>query len=227
MEIGRDKQNPLPYPDITSFAVGRFSMRLSRNLLAEVKDLEQGFRNVDKSVKAALSQAYAHEFSKNFDKPAKPETFEGKVAATPELADIYLSVSTKLGKEEILVKPLEGNPTGLTDIYEHPDPRKALIDVYDHTLALIKEKFPPTSVYRTAVENMTQARRKIVENASSNEEIEQSVGSGLVEEILIQAADEFRVAELLAEHKVWEELEEKPLADQWVAHAIKTHEPLD
>lgn len=201
-------------------------MRISRSVLVKVKNIEQGFQKVDKTIEAALGQAYAHEVEENFDKPAEPETFEGKVAATPELADIYLSVKTKLGKNEILVKPLEGNPTGLTDIYEHPDPRKALIDVYDHTLALIKEKFPPTSVYRTAVENLTQARRKIVQNASSNEEIEQSVGSGLVEEILIQAADEFRVAELLAEHSVWEELEEKPLPDQWVAHAVKTHDPL-
>lgn len=201
-------------------------MRISRTLF-KVKDIERSFRTVDRTINDALGSAYEHEAQENYDPPATPETFEGKVASHPELADIYLSVNTRLGKDELLVKPIEGNPTGLTEVFEHPDPKGTLLKVYDHTLALVKDKFPETSVYRTAVENLTKARRAVVEKGGSKEEIEQAVGSGLVEEILIQAADEFRLAEVMAENAVWNELEEKPLPDQWVAHAIKTHETHD
>lgn len=201
-------------------------MRFSRALL-RIREIENSFQKVDRTITDALGNVYAREAKELYDQPAEPDTFEGRVAATPELADVYLSVSTRLGKGEILVKPVEGNPTGLTEVFEHPDPRTSLLQVYDHTLALIKDKFPAHSVYRTAVENLTQARRALVEKSASREEIEKAVGSGLVEEILIQAADEFRLAEVMAEHEVWSELEEKPLPDQWVAHAVKTHEPLD
>jgi len=201
-------------------------MRFTRSLF-KIKQLEESFQKVDRSIEEALGAQEVREARANFDDAAAPGTFAGRVAATPELADIYLSVNTRLGKSEILVKPIEGNPTGLTNVFEHPDPKGSLLSVYDHTLALIKDKFPATSVYRTGVENLTKARREIVEKAQTKEEVEQAVGSGLIEEILFQAADEFRLAELLAEHKVWEDLEEVPVPGQWEAHAIKTHDPAE
>jgi NADH dehydrogenase (ubiquinone) 1 alpha subcomplex subunit 5 len=45
--------------------------------------------------------------------------------------------------------------------------------------------------------------------------IESKIGNGLIEEILIQAGDEYDLVKKMAEWKPWEELEEKPLADQW------------
>jgi len=100
-------------------------------------------------------------------------------------------------------------------IRQHPNPRPALIKVYDHTLKMVAEKFPKESVYRQSVENFTKARKTIVQENEVSEIIEEKIGSGLIEEILVQAAEEYRLAEYLAEKKPWEELQEKPLPDQW------------
>ncbi|ANB14054.1 hypothetical protein AWJ20_5010 [Sugiyamaella lignohabitans] len=107
------------------------------------------------------------------------------------------------------------DPTGITGIWQHPNPRPALVKVYEHTLSLLSSKFPTESVYRQSVENLTKARKQIVEENEVGEVIEQKIGAGLIEEILEQAAEEFRLAEYLADQKPWEELEVKPSEDQW------------
>ncbi|KAF6072006.1 ETC complex I subunit conserved region family protein [Candida albicans] len=93
----------------------------------------------------------------------------------------------KLKLSEVLVKAGDGVPTGLAD-----------------------------SVYRQSTEALTQNRLKIVESEEIVENIENQIGGGLIEEIVIQAADELSLASQLGGLKVWEELEEKPLDDQWV-----------
>lgn len=190
-------------------------------ILRNVHKAAEKFASIDRTAGNAVHEAYAGVEEANYPPPEETKTTAERIAATPELADVYLSANTSLGKEEILIKPTKGLPTGLTDLQSHPSPKQSLLKVYDHTLAFVGEKFPPTSVYRTTVENMTKARKAIVESTNDTDAIEQQVGSGLVEEILVQAADEFRLAEDLAEHKVWESLEEEPLPDQWIGHAVK------
>lgn len=118
--------------------------------------------------------------------------------------------------EEVLVKAATGNPTGITGLYQHPNPRPALISLYNHTLKVLDQKFPKESVYKQSVEALTKNRLAIVENEEITENIENKIGGGLIEEIVIQAHEELQLAKELAELKVWEELEEKPLEDQWV-----------
>lgn len=189
-------------------------------ILRNVKSAAERFQKVDKSVEQATTAAFNQEVKANFHTPEKATTFAERVSTVPELADIYLVVSTKLGKEDILIKPPKGTETGLTDLFTHPNPRESLLRVYDHTLAFLAEKFPATSVYRTSVENLTKARREIVNDTTDVNLIEQKVGSGLLEEILVQAADEFRLAEELAKDQPWEQLSHEPLPDQWIAHAF-------
>lgn len=107
------------------------------------------------------------------------------------------------------------DPTGITGIYQHPNPRPALLAVYNATLKELESSFPKTSVYRQSVENTITARKAIVEQNEVTEIIESKIGAGLIEEILIQAGDEYDLVKKMAEWKPWEELEEKPLADQW------------
>ncbi len=107
------------------------------------------------------------------------------------------------------------DPTGLTGIYQHPNPRPALLAVYNATLKELETSFPKSSVYRQSVENIVNARKTIVEQNEVTEIIESKIGNGLIEEILIQAGDEYDLVKKMAEWKPWEELEEKPLADQW------------
>lgn len=118
--------------------------------------------------------------------------------------------------EEVLVRAASGIPTGLTGLYQHPNPRPALISLYNHTLKFLNSEFPKDSVYKQSVEAMTRNRLKIVEENEITENIENKIGGGLIEEIVIQANDELHLAKELAKLKVWEKLEEEPLEDQWV-----------
>lgn len=118
--------------------------------------------------------------------------------------------------EEVLVRAASGYPTGIAGLYQHPNPRPALVSLYNYTLKVLLNDFPADSVYRQSVEQMTKNRLKIVEDNEITEVIENQIGGGLIEEIVIQANDELTLAKELAKLKVWEELEEKPLEDQWV-----------
>ncbi|KAG5365836.1 NADH-ubiquinone oxidoreductase 29.9 kDa subunit [Yarrowia sp. B02] len=121
----------------------------------------------------------------------------------------------KSGKS-VLVQMREGTPIGLTGIYQHPNPRPALIALYDATIKELQDKHPKDSVYRQSIENLTSHRKQIVEDNEVSEVIEAKIGAGLIEEIVIQAHEELELAKKMSEWKPWEELEEKPLEDQWV-----------
>lgn len=117
--------------------------------------------------------------------------------------------------EEVLVRSASGYPTGVTGLYQHPNPRPALIALYNNTLTVLDKKFPKDSIYRQSVEALTKNRLNVVENEEITENIENKIGGGLIEEIVIQAHEELNLAHELAKLKCWEELEEKPLEDQW------------
>lgn len=196
-------------------------MRRTRILLNSQRYAEELSKTVDKSIDHALNIAYQQEKAEQLGDVHDKASAAARVASTPELADVFLTVNTKLGQEQILIRPTSGQPTGLTDIHQHPAPRETLVKIYDHTLAYLADKFPSTSVYRQSVESIIKARKDIVQNNTDVTTIENQIGSGLLEEILLQAADEFLLAETLAQHQVWESLEEPPLEDQWVPHAYK------
>ncbi|KAG7664883.1 uncharacterized protein J8A68_001576 [[Candida] subhashii] len=118
--------------------------------------------------------------------------------------------------KELLVRATSGYPTGLTGLYQHPNPRPVLIELYNQTLDFVGKNFPKESVYRQSVEALTKNRLKAVEENEITEKIENEIGSGLIEEVVIQAHDELVLARELSGLKCWEELEEKPLDDQWV-----------
>ncbi|GME85645.1 unnamed protein product [Ambrosiozyma monospora] len=117
---------------------------------------------------------------------------------------------------EVLIKAGKGNPTGLSGLYQHPNPRPVLIKLYESTLTKLDEKFPKDSIYRQSVENLTQSRLKIVKENEVVEKIENNIGCGLIEELIVQANDEYNLLHKMAEWKAWEPLEDKPLEDQWV-----------
>lgn len=118
--------------------------------------------------------------------------------------------------EQVLVRAASGYPTGLTGLYQHPNPRPALISLYENTLKVLQKDFPKESVYRQSVEQMTKNRLKIVQENEITEKIEAQIGGGLIEEIVVQADEELHLAKELGSLRVWEELEEQPLDDQWV-----------
>lgn len=126
------------------------------------------------------------------------------------------ATSTTSTTSAVLIRPASGNPTGLTGILQHPNPKPTLEALYNATLDELAQKFPPHSLYRKSVENLTRARLQIIQNNDVIEQIEQKIGCGLIEEVIIQADEELELLRKLAEWKVWENLEESPLPDQWV-----------
>lgn len=118
--------------------------------------------------------------------------------------------------QELLIKTSIGNPTGLTGILQHPEPRPTLIKIYQATIKNLKDKFPDESIYKKSTLSLTQKRLEIVEKEEIVANIENQIGSGLIEELIIQANDEFELSNQLLDWKCWESLQEAPLEDQWV-----------
>lgn len=117
--------------------------------------------------------------------------------------------------QKVLVRSATGNPTGLTGILQHPNPKPALEALYKATLTELNS-FPNDSVYKQSVKNLTNARLAIVQKEEVVEKIESQIGCGLIEEVIIQADEELQLVKKMKEWKVWEPLEQKSNDDQWV-----------
>ncbi|KAF3906700.1 hypothetical protein ABW20_dc0110537 [Dactylellina cionopaga] len=53
-------------------------------------------------------------------------------------------------------------------------------------------------------------------SAEQVQAIEQQIGSGLIEEVIVQAWDEYQLVDIIAKSKPWEPLMEEPVEGQWV-----------
>ncbi|GAA5820513.1 hypothetical protein JCM3770_002281 [Rhodotorula araucariae] len=129
------------------------------------------------------------------------------LAAVPKAAPPPQALRTKLS-------------TGITGIPVHPEPLPALVDSYKSTLAILS-KIPPSAVYRQSAEAITRERLDVVQrlgqdgSEESIEHVEQAIGMGIVEELIMQATDELKLASKMIEYKAWEDLEEAPAPGQW------------
>jgi NADH dehydrogenase (ubiquinone) 1 alpha subcomplex subunit 5 len=124
-------------------------------------------------------------------------------------------------------------PTGITGLYPHPTARNQLLESYRATLATL-QGMPEHSVYRQSVETLTKERLAIVEGTEDTKEMEQKLGQGLIEEVVVMANEELRLAEKVKLWKAyypvspcvlgpwkgmlmvrWEKLEVEPPEGQW------------
>ncbi|KAI0348048.1 Ndufa5, NADH-ubiquinone oxidoreductase subunit [Trametopsis cervina] len=105
--------------------------------------------------------------------------------------------------------------TGITGLPVHPNPLPELVKTYQSTLTTLSA-FPSTSVYRQAVEALTQRKLNIVEGANGDiSAAEKELDEGHIEESIDIAQDELKLAAQMFEWKAWEPLEEKPESGQW------------
>ncbi|KAJ6610037.1 ETC complex I subunit conserved region-domain-containing protein [Mycena sp. CBHHK59/15] len=105
--------------------------------------------------------------------------------------------------------------TGLTGLAVHTNPLPALTGTYQSTLATLSQ-LPETSVYRQATEALTQNKLGMVEAANGDvAAVEMALNEGVIEQSLLVAIDELKVASQMAEWKAWEPLAEKPAPGQW------------
>jgi NADH dehydrogenase (ubiquinone) 1 alpha subcomplex subunit 5 len=90
-------------------------------------------------------------------------------------------------------------PTGITGLYPHPTARNQLLESYRATLTTL-EGMPEHSVYRQSVETLTKERLAIVEGTEDTKEMEQKLGQGMIEEVVVMANEELHLAEKV---KLW------------------------
>lgn len=89
--------------------------------------------------------------------------------------------------------------TNLTGLAIHPQPLPKLLSIYSSTLNVLKE-MPPSSIYRQSVESITNDRIKIIEEFKGNEGeseielIENKIGNGCIEEVIVMAEGELNLA---------------------------------
>ncbi|KAJ7900397.1 ETC complex I subunit conserved region-domain-containing protein [Mycena olivaceomarginata] len=96
-----------------------------------------------------------------------------------------------------------------------PGPPPALSQTYQNTLTTLSH-IPPTSVYRQATEALIQKKLDIVNAANADiAAAEKALDEGVIEESLLIAIDELKLASQMIEWKAWEPLAEKPEPGQW------------
>ncbi|KAK3808714.1 MAG: ETC complex I subunit conserved region-domain-containing protein [Benniella sp.] len=90
--------------------------------------------------------------------------------------------------------------TGIYGLPVHPDPRPHLITVYNDTLKTL-EKFPTHAVYRQATAALTNHRLSVVQGTEDISKIEETLDAGQIEEVVVQAIDELKLANKMLEWK--------------------------
>ncbi|KAF9958987.1 ndufa5, NADH-ubiquinone oxidoreductase subunit [Mortierella alpina] len=113
-----------------------------------------------------------------------------------------------------LLNAVTKKSTGIYGLPVHPDPRPQLITLYNDTLKTL-EKFPEHAVYRQATAALTNHRLSVVEGTEDINKIEESIDAGQIEEVVVQAVEELKLAGKMLEWKPWEPLETPAPKDQW------------
>lgn len=96
--------------------------------------------------------------------------------------------------------------TGLTGLPVHSSPFPALLHTYTSTLSVLSQ-MPPSAVYRQSVESIIRDRVAAIEELGgtgeekSIEAVEEKIGLGCIEEVLIMAMGELKLAQKMLEWK--------------------------
>eukprot|EP00002_Diphylleia_rotans_P013501 TRINITY_DN263_c0_g2_i1.p1 TRINITY_DN263_c0_g2~~TRINITY_DN263_c0_g2_i1.p1 ORF type:complete len:145 (+),score=47.69 TRINITY_DN263_c0_g2_i1:50-484(+) len=93
--------------------------------------------------------------------------------------------------------------TGIVGIPVVPNAREVLINMYTHTLQIVKA-IPAQADYRKAVEEFTTHRLEVVKSTEDIAEIESKINCGQVEELIEQAKDELELIPVMLQWKPWD-----------------------
>ncbi|GAB1518929.1 hypothetical protein RhiTH_001994 [Rhizoctonia solani] len=105
--------------------------------------------------------------------------------------------------------------TGIYGVAVHPDPLPVLRKTYESTLSILSQ-MPSHAVYRQGTEALVKHRLDLIEKSKGDAtQVENTLGEGQIEEILMSAEDELSLAGKMLEWKPWEPLEVKPAPGQW------------
>ncbi|KAL5112170.1 hypothetical protein TcWFU_005520 [Taenia crassiceps] len=74
---------------------------------------------------------------------------------------------------------------------------------------------PETAAYRVHTEDLVSKRLNLVEQTSSISDLEKKINCGQIEEVIIQAKNEYELAKNMLKWKPWEPLVQDPPPNQW------------
>ncbi|KAJ3016544.1 hypothetical protein HKX48_003986 [Thoreauomyces humboldtii] len=104
--------------------------------------------------------------------------------------------------------------TGLFGVPVHPNPRPALIALYQRIIH-VAERLPASSALRQSSESLARHRLAVVEKNEDVSVIEREIRAGQIEELIDQAEDELKLIPKMMKLQPWEPLEEPAPPGQW------------
>lgn len=120
--------------------------------------------------------------------------------------------------DDIFSKAAESDlPRGVKPNQQPLDDAKAdeIIKMLDQKAHIKVEKPDLTETITTKPLPQVELEPEPQLTAEQVEEIEAKIASGLIEEVIEVAQSEMHLVDLMVKNKVWEDLEEKPVTDQW------------
>nr|CAD7400771.1 unnamed protein product [Timema cristinae] len=120
-----------------------------------------------------------------------------------------LSSTAEDGEIEVRI-----STTGLTGLVVSKHPHHTLGILYNKILRSL-QKMPSNAAYRKYTEKIISERARIVETTSTVSEIENNIGCGQVEELIVQAENELVLARKMLGWKPWEPLVQDATPHQW------------
>ncbi|XP_076284187.1 NADH dehydrogenase (ubiquinone) subunit ND-13B [Lasioglossum baleicum] len=104
--------------------------------------------------------------------------------------------------------------TGLTGLAVAENPRRDLTLLYTRIMKALAG-LPSESAYKRHTEALIKERNSIVEQNEDVSTIEDKIGCGQVEELILQAQKELNLVEQMTNWKTWESLVEEAPRHQW------------
>lgn len=104
--------------------------------------------------------------------------------------------------------------TGLTGLVVSKYPHHTLGILYGKIMRTL-QKMPENAAYRKYTEQIINERSQILQNNENVEKIEQLIGCGQIEEIIVQAENELILSRKMLDWKPWEPLIKEAPPNQW------------
>ncbi|KAB0795106.1 hypothetical protein PPYR_11945 [Photinus pyralis] len=104
--------------------------------------------------------------------------------------------------------------TGLTGLVVSKAPHHSLGILYDKIMRTL-QKMPESAAYRKHTEQLICERAQVLSSTTDINQVEQTIGCGQVEELIVQAENELILARKMLNWKPWEPLCQAAPAGQW------------
>ncbi|XP_014238997.1 probable NADH dehydrogenase [ubiquinone] 1 alpha subcomplex subunit 5 [Trichogramma pretiosum] len=104
--------------------------------------------------------------------------------------------------------------TGLTGLEPNSNARRSLSITYGKIIRLL-EKLPENYLYKQYTKNLIQSRSEIINKTQSTTEIEDKIGCGQIEELLIQADNELKLLRDTMQWQSWKSPTNLNIENQW------------